>query len=77
MAQLRDVLLEIGSIKDSGGPSGPAEGFVQTQTSPIFCICLSAQWLESIEGMKSALQQKMLDLESEKVNACDLNSPQL
>lgn len=34
---------------------------------------LSAQWLESIEVMKSALQQKMLDLESEKVNFCDLN----
>lgn len=28
---------------------------------------LSAQWLESIEVMKSALQQKMMDLESEKV----------
>lgn len=33
-----------------------------------FCACLCAQWLESIEVMKSALQQKMLDLESEKVN---------
>lgn len=28
----------------------------------------SNQWLESIEVTKSALQQKMLDIESEKVN---------
>uniref|UniRef100_A0A3Q3ERT7 Janus kinase and microtubule interacting protein 3 n=1 Tax=Labrus bergylta TaxID=56723 RepID=A0A3Q3ERT7_9LABR len=28
--------------------------------------CLCAQWLESIEVTKSALQQKMLDIESEK-----------
>lgn len=28
---------------------------------------LSVQWLESIEMTKSALQQKMLDIESEKV----------
>ncbi|XP_041818236.1 janus kinase and microtubule-interacting protein 3 isoform X1 [Chelmon rostratus] len=28
--------------------------------------CLSGQWLESIEMTKSALQQKMLDIESEK-----------
>lgn len=39
--------------------------------NPMLCTCLSsclsAQWLESIEVMKSALQQRMLDLESEKV----------
>lgn len=51
-----------------------AEAFVQTAIltqhhAPIWFLCLSVhQWLESIEVMKSALQQKMLDLESEKVN---------
>lgn len=45
--------------------------------APTSAPFLSAQWLESIEVMKSALQQKMLDLESEKVNVWDLNSPQL
>lgn len=34
-------------------------------------VCLSAQWLESIEVTKSALQQKMLDIESEKVKVHD------
>lgn len=32
-----------------------------------YSTCLSSQWLESIEVTKSALQQKMLDIESEKV----------
>lgn len=68
MAQSGDVRLQIWHLKGSGGLSSHAEVFVQTHTSSNFCTCLSAQWLESIEVMKSALQQKMLDLESEKVN---------
>ena len=31
------------------------------------CAFCSTQWLEQIEVTKSALQQKMLDIESEKV----------
>lgn len=38
-------------------------------------ISLSVQWLESIEVTKSALQQRMLDLESEKVRPFVPSSP--
>lgn len=31
------------------------------------CPCVSPQWLQQIEVTESALQQKMLDLENEKV----------
>lgn len=43
---------------------------------PVTCHCVCAQWLQRIEETESALQRKMVDLESEKVSGAFPGAPE-